>query len=149
MDLEHENLRRKNDEIILAYREKTKQLLRTQELYDRVKSKEDLGRMQRAASDAVATTLQESSQSLHSLQDRLMPRHHECKEPCPDHLDSRLVQGQRLGTGFSQANTDGAISNPLVERAAWKTYEIPLGESYIRRGPVAGNQPLYVRTNVS
>ena len=63
MAAEHDALRRKNEEISQAYREKNRKLLQTQELYDKVKRKAEMGHIQRAASDAVDSTLQASSQA--------------------------------------------------------------------------------------
>lgn len=50
-------MRRKYDELAQAYREKGRKLLQTQELYDRVKRKGELGQMQAAASYEVETQL--------------------------------------------------------------------------------------------
>lgn len=63
MAAEQDALRRKNEEISQAYREKSRKLLQTQELYDKVKRKAEMGHIQRAASDAVDSTLQASSQA--------------------------------------------------------------------------------------
>lgn len=63
MAAEQDALRRKNEEISQAYREKCRKLLQTQELYDKVKRKAEMGHIQRAASDAVDSTLQASSQA--------------------------------------------------------------------------------------
>lgn len=58
MALDQDDLKRKNDELTQAYKEKNRKLLQTQELYDKVKRKAMLGQIQDAASDAVDTTLQ-------------------------------------------------------------------------------------------
>ena len=50
-------MRRKNDELAQAYKDKSRKLLQTQELYDRVKRKVEMGQIERAASDAVDSTL--------------------------------------------------------------------------------------------
>lgn len=63
MAAEQDALRRKNEEINQAYREKSRKLLQTQELYDKVKRKAEMGHIQRAASDAVDSTLQAASQA--------------------------------------------------------------------------------------
>lgn len=57
MSLDQETLRRKNEELSLAYKEKNRKLLQTSELYDKLKRKSMLGHIQDAASDAVETTL--------------------------------------------------------------------------------------------
>ena len=56
-------MRRKNEELALAYREKSRKLLQTQELYDKVKRKTEMDHIKRAASDAVDSTLHGASQS--------------------------------------------------------------------------------------
>lgn len=60
MALDQETLRRKNEELSTAYKEKSRKLLQMQELYDKLKRKAMLGHIQDAASDAVETTLQGS-----------------------------------------------------------------------------------------
>lgn len=55
--MDQEALRRKNEELSLAYKEKNRKLLQTQELYDKLKRKAMLGHIQDAASDAVDNTL--------------------------------------------------------------------------------------------
>ncbi|POR37416.1 Uncharacterized protein TPAR_02398 [Tolypocladium paradoxum] len=60
---EQEGMRRKNEELAQAYRDKSRKLLQTQELYDKVKRKAEMGHIQRAASDAVDSTLHVASQS--------------------------------------------------------------------------------------
>ncbi|KAF4971178.1 hypothetical protein FSARC_1900 [Fusarium sarcochroum] len=55
---EQDALRRKNDELSQAYKEKSRKVLQLQELYDKVKRKAELGQIQRAASDAVDSSLQ-------------------------------------------------------------------------------------------
>lgn len=54
---EQDVLRRRNEELVLLCKEKSRKLLQTQELYDKVKRKAELGQIQRAASDAVDSTL--------------------------------------------------------------------------------------------
>ncbi|KKY36006.1 putative e3 ubiquitin-protein ligase ccnb1ip1 [Diaporthe ampelina] len=66
MDLDNDSLRRKNEELSQAYKEKNRKLLQTQELYDKLKRKAMLGHIQDAASDAVDTTLQGTSSYLHN-----------------------------------------------------------------------------------
>ncbi|KAI0148233.1 hypothetical protein F4776DRAFT_660404 [Hypoxylon sp. NC0597] len=51
------NLRRKNDELAQAYKEKNRKLLQIQELYDKLKRKAMLGQIQDAAEDAIDSTL--------------------------------------------------------------------------------------------
>ena len=46
MTVDQDSLRRKNDELVQAYKEKTRKLLQTQELYDKLKRKAMLGQMQ-------------------------------------------------------------------------------------------------------
>lgn len=60
MTLDQESLRRKNEEIIQAYREKSRKQLQTQELYDKLKRRSMLGQVQNAASEAVDHTIQAS-----------------------------------------------------------------------------------------
>lgn len=57
MTLDQEVLRRKNEELSMVYKEKSRKLLQTQELYDKLKRRAMLGHIQDAALDAVDTTL--------------------------------------------------------------------------------------------
>jgi len=50
--LDKDSLTRKNDELAQAYKEKSRKLLQTQELYDKLKRKAMLGQIQDAATDA-------------------------------------------------------------------------------------------------
>lgn len=60
MSVDHDNLRRKNEELVQAFREKNRKLLQTQELYDKLKRRDMLGQVQNAASAAVEHTIQAS-----------------------------------------------------------------------------------------
>lgn len=60
MTVDQDNLRRKNEELIQAFREKSRKLLQIQELYDKLKRRDMLGQVQNAASDAVDHTIQAS-----------------------------------------------------------------------------------------
>ncbi|ETS83819.1 hypothetical protein PFICI_05695 [Pestalotiopsis fici W106-1] len=57
MDLDQQALRRKNEELALALKEKNKKLMQTQELYDKLKRRAMMGQMQHAAEDAVDSNL--------------------------------------------------------------------------------------------
>lgn len=71
MALDQETLRRKNEELSIAYKEKNRKLLQIQELYDKLKRKAMLGHIQDAASDAVDTTLHGgTATAAHSLDRR-------------------------------------------------------------------------------
>ncbi|KAK8105351.1 hypothetical protein PG999_008710 [Apiospora kogelbergensis] len=50
---EQKALREKNNELAQAYKEKTRKLLQTQELYDKLKRKAMMGQLQDAAEDAI------------------------------------------------------------------------------------------------
>jgi E3 ubiquitin-protein ligase CCNP1IP1 len=60
MSIDQDKLRRKNEELIQAFREKSRKLLQIQELYDKLKRRDMLGQVQSAASDAVDHTIQAS-----------------------------------------------------------------------------------------
>lgn len=70
MAVDQDNLRRKNEELIQAFREKSRKLLQTQELYDKLKRRDMLGQVQNAASDAVDHTIQ-ASVTANRFNDRL------------------------------------------------------------------------------
>ena len=60
MQVDQDSLRRKNEELLQAFREKSRKHLQTQELYDKLKRRAMLGQVQNAASDAVDHTIQAS-----------------------------------------------------------------------------------------
>lgn len=57
MALDQEGLQKKNEELSHAFKEKSRKLLQTQELYDKLKRKAMMGQMQDAAEDAVDLSL--------------------------------------------------------------------------------------------
>lgn len=58
MTAEQDALRRKNEEIGQAFKEKSRKVLQLQELYDKVKRRAELGQIRKAASAAVDLTLE-------------------------------------------------------------------------------------------
>jgi E3 ubiquitin-protein ligase CCNP1IP1 len=60
MQVDLDGLRRKNEELIQALREKNRKQLQTQELYDKLKRRAMLGQVQNAALDAVDQNIQAS-----------------------------------------------------------------------------------------
>lgn len=65
MEIDQDNLRRKNDELAQAYGQKSRLHNQTQELYDKLKRKAMLGQVQTAALDAVDYAIQPSAISTH------------------------------------------------------------------------------------
>lgn len=55
MQLDQENLKRKNEKLIQTVREKSRKHLQTQELYDKLKQRAMLGQVQNAAYEAIDT----------------------------------------------------------------------------------------------
>lgn len=109
MALDQDNLRRKNDELTRAYKDKNRKLLQAQELYDKLKRKAMLGQIQDAASDAVDTTLQGGAGAN-------MGAH------TADHIDTQGGYEQQFGTPMRPAHyterLDLAGVMPLQPRMA-------------------------------
>lgn len=63
MAAEQDALRRKNEDIAKAYKEKKDRLVQTQELYDKVKRRAEMGHIQQAAADAVYSSLHAGNQA--------------------------------------------------------------------------------------
>ena len=63
MLVDQDNLRRKNEELVQAFRDKSRKHSQTQELYDKLKRRVMLGQVQNAASDAVDNTIHASAVS--------------------------------------------------------------------------------------
>ncbi|KAM3478104.1 hypothetical protein MY5147_002391 [Beauveria neobassiana] len=59
---ENDNSRRKNEELSKAYKEKSRQLLQTQELHDKLRHTVEMGHIQRAATDAIDSRFQQQQQ---------------------------------------------------------------------------------------
>lgn len=57
MAAEQDELRKKNEELSQAYKEKSRKLLNTQELYDKLKRRLMLGQIQENASEAIDATM--------------------------------------------------------------------------------------------
>ncbi|KUI55206.1 hypothetical protein VP1G_02536 [Cytospora mali] len=124
MTLDQDNLRRKNDELTQAYKDKNRKLLQTQELYDKLKRKAMLGQIQDAATDAVDTTLQGGVNAGAYPTDR---------------MDIQEVYEQQFGTPISSGHyTDRSGVMPPQPRMAAQD----LGEgSWARPAPPAPPPP--------
>lgn len=61
MQIERDNLQRRNEELANLARDKSKKLLHAQELYDKSKRRDHLERIQHGACDAVEDTIQTST----------------------------------------------------------------------------------------
>ncbi|KAM3536133.1 hypothetical protein MY4038_000599 [Beauveria bassiana] len=59
---ENDNSRKKNEELSKAYKEKSRQLLQTQELHDKLRHTVEMGHIQRAATDAIDSRFQQQQQ---------------------------------------------------------------------------------------
>jgi E3 ubiquitin-protein ligase CCNP1IP1 len=94
MEVDNNNLRRKNEELVNSFREKNRQCLRTQELYDKLKRREMLGQVQSAASYAVEDTIQASA----------------IASQYPDNVENQ-PQNQSQGQNYSQRPTPPLFSN--------------------------------------
>ncbi|KAF7560253.1 hypothetical protein G7046_g3918 [Stylonectria norvegica] len=103
---EHDALRRKNEEIAQAYREKGRKLLQTQELYDKVKRKAEMGHIQRAASDAVDSSLlqQDSNGFSSSFPDHQLPQ----SVHAPAFGQSNRLDMARMNAGLPRSSINSA-----------------------------------------
>ncbi|KAM4055672.1 zinc-RING finger domain-containing protein [Hirsutella rhossiliensis] len=104
---EHDGMRRKNEELAQAYRDKSRKLLQTQELYDKAKRKAEMGQIQRAASDAVDSTLLAEPQSQRTA--GAFDGYHPQQEPSYRHAFVPYGNGNRLDasgvhSGFFKSN---------------------------------------------
>ncbi|OTB14151.1 hypothetical protein K445DRAFT_23932 [Daldinia sp. EC12] len=138
MAMEQDGLRRKNDELAQAYKEKNRKLLQIQELYDKLKQRAMLGQMQDAAEDAVdsalhgssldRTQIEDSSQNPTDFQDsgtsyahHRPPLHEQQRISAPYHH-----QGVRQDYNSSWPRTMGVQSNVPVTPS---THRQRLGET--------------------
>ncbi|CAN8102804.1 unnamed protein product [Discula destructiva] len=122
MTLDQDALRRKNQELSMAYKEKNRKLLQTQELYDKLKRKAMLGHIQDAALDAVDNTLHDGQAMRPNSMDRgenqgNYEQQFETPYNAPRYTD-RLVQTARMP---AQHRMDP--SN--IQNSAWARPELP------------------------
>ncbi|KAI1134457.1 hypothetical protein F5Y05DRAFT_422076 [Hypoxylon sp. FL0543] len=104
MKMDQESLRRKNDELAQAYKEKNRKLLQIQELYDKLKRKAMLGQIQDAAEDAIDSTLH-GGQSMGETQfegGSQNPLNYEDVVSPYGHHSSALHEQQRIPVGSQQ-----------------------------------------------
>ncbi|UNI20383.1 RING-type E3 ubiquitin transferase [Purpureocillium takamizusanense] len=112
-EAESEIMRRKNEELAQAYKDKSRRLLQTQELYDRVKRKVEMGQIERAASEAVDSSL--------NVPPREHPhREHHGRAPefdvaGPSNHGNNRVDMRHFGRGVPVA----ATSQVPVDRSGW------------------------------
>lgn len=71
MRVDQDSLRRKNEELKEAYKEKNKKHMQTQELYDKLKRRAMTGQVQEAALDAVDHAIQASVAANNRYTDRI------------------------------------------------------------------------------
>jgi E3 ubiquitin-protein ligase CCNP1IP1 len=114
---EQEALRRKNDELVIICKEKTRKLLQTQELYDKVKLKAELGHIQRAASDAVDSTLFAEAQAT-----EVGPSDHEHTEQM---ARFSAGTGQRLDYSGFNTNFLRSTSHGMHDENQWSRLSMP------------------------
>lgn len=116
---EQEALRRKNDELAHAYKDKSRKLLQTQELYDKAKRKSEIGMLQRAASDAVDSTL--SSAHLHNRREEGSPVvQNDTLHNIPPSASSTRVENASMNTGIQRASV-----RPGGDGPSWGRLGVP------------------------
>lgn len=125
MQIDQDNLRRKNDELIQAFREKSRKQLQTQELYDKLKRRAMLGQVQNAASDAVDHTIQ-ASVTANRLIDRLSDQNQQPSQPplyqAAGVQHSNASPVGRINTGHSR-NDDGTWGRFRSQESVQRTYD--------------------------
>lgn len=97
MQLDQENLKRKNEELIQAFREKSRKQLQTQELYDKLKRRAMLGQVQNAASDAVHHTIHASATANRYVDRTDSQNQHPPQPPLFSSIQDTGMQFSRLG----------------------------------------------------
>ncbi|KAF4633541.1 hypothetical protein G7Y89_g4578 [Cudoniella acicularis] len=130
MQIDQDNLRRKNEEITQAFREKSRKHLQTQELYDKLKRRAMLGQVQNAASDAVDHTIQ-ASVAANRFVDKV---DHQGQRPPPPPLfanqqatDVQLAGRMSNSMGPPAMRPENQPSQPL------STHRQPLGPGHRQR----------------
>jgi E3 ubiquitin-protein ligase CCNP1IP1 len=112
LQVDQENLSRKNRELAQALREKGRKHLQTQELYDKLKRRAMLGQVQNAASDAVDHTIQ-ASVSANRFVDKIDDQNQ--RHPAPPLFSA---QQTAVPQQFGSDSGGGSNTAPLVVREA-------------------------------
>lgn len=122
MQMEQDRLKSENQNLVTAFREKSRKHQQTQELYDRLKRKEMTAATQSAAFESVEDVLGNTS-SRHAMDNSAIPQHH--RSPPRGQISHDFQSfgsdpvGQphhRTGSGHSQGSA--GLLHPQVRRTA-------------------------------
>lgn len=135
MQADQDSLRRKNEELIQALREKNRKHLQTQELYDKLKRRAMLGQVQNAASDAVDQNIQ-ASVTASRFVDRVDNQTENHRPPPPPLFSNQQTSGmQNPGMGSGSGPVGGAqIGRNGTGEGTWAGFS--------SQGSVQQNQPI-------
>ncbi|KAG9251821.1 uncharacterized protein F5Z01DRAFT_626503 [Emericellopsis atlantica] len=101
---ECEGMRRRNEGLVQQYRDKTRQVLQLQEAYDKVKRKVEVGEIEKAAFNAVDSSILHAAQQATQTYDaHNYARPQQQPGQAPDHastMNSRQSRAPNLGLGF-------------------------------------------------
>ena len=117
MQVDHETLRRKHEELGQAFREKSRKQLQTQELYDKLKRRAMLGQVQNAASDAVDHTIQASVEASRFV-DRVGNQNQRVPPPLFSNSQSGGMQHPQILPG-NGSNVAPQIGRSVSSDGAW------------------------------
>lgn len=92
LQVDQDGLRRKNEELAQALREKSRKHLQTQELYDKLKRRAMLGQVQNAALDAVDQNIQ-ASITANRFIDRVDSQNQNHRPPPPPLFSNQQTSG--------------------------------------------------------
>jgi len=110
MQFDQDGLRRKNEELVQAIREKSRKQLQTQELYDKLKRRAMLGEVQNAALDAVDHNIQ-ASVVANRFVDRVDSQNQPHRPPPPPLFSNHQTNGmQHAGLVAGNGLNGGAHS---------------------------------------
>jgi E3 ubiquitin-protein ligase CCNP1IP1 len=95
MQVDQDGLRRKNEDLVQALREKSRKQLQTQELYDKLKRRAMLGQVQNAALDAVVDQNIQASVAANRFVDRADNQHQIQQSPLPPLSSNQQTNGMQ------------------------------------------------------
>ena len=98
MLVDQDNLRRKNDELGQALRDKSRKYSQTQELYDKLKRRAMLGQVKNAAFDAVDHTIQASAVNNRFIEQTPSSDPSLRRQPLSTNLQGNAMQTPRFNT---------------------------------------------------
>ncbi|KAK3182077.1 hypothetical protein K4F52_006642 [Lecanicillium sp. MT-2017a] len=129
--IEQDNAKKKSEELAKAYKEKSRKLVQTQESYDRLKRRVEMGHIQRAASDAVDSRIHaKPADGSHSI-DLLQPngqqhQQHQHQQHQPYPAAPQLQVNRPGAPDNSRFQANNSSSHAAINPPNYWQYDTPM-----------------------